>query len=68
MIRQGMTNKDTNYIQKRKNAIKFALTHSAANDMILVAGKGHEDYQQIGTKKVHYSDLETVADLMEESA
>lgn len=68
MIRQGMSNKDAEYIQKRKDAIKFALTNSAANDMILVAGKGHEDYQQIGTKKIHYSDLETVADLMEEIA
>lgn len=68
MIRSGMKDQSATYIQKRKEAIEFALTHSAANDMILVAGKGHEDYQQIGTKKVQYSDLETVADLMEEIA
>lgn len=68
MIREGMKNQSTQYIQKRKQAIEFALKHSAANDMILVAGKGHEDYQQIGRKKIHYSDLETVASLMEGKA
>ncbi len=64
MIRDGMKNKTTQYIAKRKEAIEFALKNSTANDIILVAGKGHEDYQQIGKKKVHYSDLETVASLM----
>ncbi|WP_417446905.1 UDP-N-acetylmuramoyl-L-alanyl-D-glutamate--2,6-diaminopimelate ligase [Kangiella sp.] len=68
MIREGMKDKSTQYIQKRKEAIEFALKHSTPNDIILVAGKGHEDYQQIGNKKMHYSDLETVASLMEEKA
>ncbi|MCW9029652.1 MAG: UDP-N-acetylmuramoyl-L-alanyl-D-glutamate--2,6-diaminopimelate ligase [Kangiella sp.] len=68
MIREGMKDKATRYIQKRKEAIEFALKNSSVNDMILVAGKGHEDYQQIGKKKVKYSDLETVATLMEETS
>lgn len=68
MIREGMKNKETIYIQSRKKAIESAIKQSAANDMILVAGKGHEDYQQIGTKKVHYSDLEAVSNLMEDIA
>lgn len=66
MIRSGMKDQSSQYIQKRKEAIEFALNHTTPNDIILVAGKGHEDYQQIGNKKVHYSDLETVASLMEE--
>ena len=64
MIREGLQKASIQYIQKRKEAIEFALNNSAANDIILVAGKGHEDYQQIGQNKIHYSDLETVTELM----
>ena len=35
-------------------------------DMLLLLGKGHEDYQVIGNEKVHYSDLETVVELIKE--
>ena len=68
MIRQGMSNKETPYISSRFEAIKFAMEHAKPNDMILVAGKGHEDYQVIGTEKVDYSDLQSVKTLMEELA
>lgn len=60
MIRDGMKEQDTPYISSRFEAIKFALEHAKADDMILVAGKGHEDYQVIGTEKIDYSDLESV--------
>jgi UDP-N-acetylmuramoyl-L-alanyl-D-glutamate--2,6-diaminopimelate ligase len=33
-------------------------------DVLLVAGKGHEDYQIIGTTKHHFSDHETVAEAL----
>lgn len=66
MIRQGMTNQDTPYISSRFEAIKYALEHAKPQDMILVAGKGHEDYQVIGTEKIDYSDLESVKALMED--
>ena len=66
MIRQGMNNKETPYISSRFEAIKFAMQHAKPDDMILVAGKGHEDYQVIGTEKVDYSDLDSVKTLMEE--
>lgn len=44
----------------RRKAIDLALQGSEAGDIIVVAGKGHEDYQIIGTEKRHYSDRETV--------
>ncbi len=44
----------------RNKAIDLALRGSEAGDIIVVAGKGHEDYQIIGTEKRHYSDRETV--------
>ena len=45
----------------RTKAIQLALSQASKQDIILVAGKGHEDYQIIGTDKRHYSDRETVA-------
>ena len=47
-------------INDRKEAIKFALENSKANDLILIAGKGHGDYQIIGKEKIHLSDEEEV--------
>ncbi|WP_111873091.1 UDP-N-acetylmuramoyl-L-alanyl-D-glutamate--2,6-diaminopimelate ligase [Aeromonas bivalvium] len=45
----------------RVKAIGLALAQASKEDIILVAGKGHEDYQIIGKDKRHYSDRETVA-------
>lgn len=45
----------------RVRAIALAIGQASKQDIILVAGKGHEDYQIIGTDKRHYSDRETVA-------
>ena len=44
----------------REQAIELALQASLPGDIVVVAGKGHEDYQIIGTEKRHYSDRETV--------
>ncbi|MEK6748455.1 MAG: UDP-N-acetylmuramoyl-L-alanyl-D-glutamate--2,6-diaminopimelate ligase [Pseudomonadota bacterium] len=48
----------------RAQAIAQAVTQATPGDVILVAGKGHEDYQIIGTQRRHYSDRETVAQLL----
>jgi UDP-N-acetylmuramyl-tripeptide synthetase len=45
-------------IEDRRAAIAHAVRHAAANDVILVAGKGHEDYQDIAGVKHHFSDVE----------
>ena len=52
----------TNYLRitDRREAIRTALTLAKAGDIILVAGKGHEDYQIIGTEKHHFDDHEEV--------
>ncbi|WP_101774646.1 UDP-N-acetylmuramoyl-L-alanyl-D-glutamate--2,6-diaminopimelate ligase [Pasteurella oralis] len=47
-------------IHERENAIAFAIQQAAKDDVILIAGKGHEDYQIIGQQKQHFSDQETV--------
>ena len=35
-------------------------------DSLLIAGKGHENYQIIGTQKIHFDDRETVRKILEE--
>ena len=50
-------------IHSREDAIKHALKHAHAGDIILVAGKGHEDYQIIGKLRIHYSDRELLTAL-----
>lgn len=45
-------------IPNRAKAIEYACQIAQANDLILVAGKGHEDYQIIGTTKHHFDDVE----------
>ncbi len=51
-----------NYVVEpdRKAAIFRALSEAKKDDIVIVAGKGHEDYQLIGTEKRHFSDQETV--------
>jgi UDP-N-acetylmuramoyl-L-alanyl-D-glutamate--2,6-diaminopimelate ligase len=44
----------------RKRAIELAIEASGKDDIILIAGKGHEDYQIIGTQKFYFSDKEVV--------
>ena len=51
-------------IPDRKEAIGKALQKAEPNDIVIIAGKGHEDYQLIGTKKYHFSDQETVRDFL----
>ncbi len=48
-------------INSRSAAIEYAYTISGANDIILVAGKGHENYQIIGKEKIHFDDCEELA-------
>lgn len=48
---------DVQYIPDRAEAIRFAI-RQYPNDVVLIAGKGHEDYQIIGTDKIHFSDQE----------
>lgn len=48
----------------RRTAIERAISCAQRGDVILIAGKGHEDYQVIGQEKIHFSDREIVEKLI----
>jgi UDP-N-acetylmuramoyl-L-alanyl-D-glutamate--2,6-diaminopimelate ligase len=49
----------------RRRAIGMAIATMGQGDALLIAGKGHEDYQVIGTEKRHFSDFEVVREFLE---
>ena len=69
-IEKGLPDGFDNYkmLENRRSAILFAMENAQAGDIIIIAGKGDEDYQEIGGVKHHFSDRETVASLLNENA
>ncbi|WP_411030263.1 UDP-N-acetylmuramoyl-L-alanyl-D-glutamate--2,6-diaminopimelate ligase [Spongiimicrobium sp. 3-5] len=53
-------------IENRKQAIKTACQLAATNDIILVAGKGHETYQETNGKRIDFDDFKIVQEILEE--
>jgi UDP-N-acetylmuramoyl-L-alanyl-D-glutamate--2,6-diaminopimelate ligase len=66
MIIQGIASVENIYIElNRRNAIQYALEHSEPGDTILIAGKGHEDYQEINGIKYPFDDRKVVEEIVE---
>ena len=67
-VEAGVINKEgieVYNIANRKDAIIKALASMDKQDILLVAGKGHEDYQIIGTEKIHFSDIEVILEMLD---
>jgi UDP-N-acetylmuramoyl-L-alanyl-D-glutamate--2,6-diaminopimelate ligase len=62
-IERGMSKTNHERIEDRRAAIARALEIATSNDVVLLAGKGHETYQIRGTAKLHFDEREIVADL-----
>lgn len=65
-IMEGLRNRRTpcKTICDRAEAIAWAIDNAGAGDVILLAGKGHEDYQVVGHEKRHMDEREIVADCL----
>jgi len=67
-ILKGMTqDKYFEVIEERRQAIQRVLNLSQSGDCVLIAGKGHEDYQIIGREKTYFSDREEVLEWIKEN-
>ena len=56
--------KKTVSVLDRKQAIKMACQLANANDIILIAGKGHETYQEINGVRHNFDDMQIVKELL----
>jgi UDP-N-acetylmuramoyl-L-alanyl-D-glutamate--2,6-diaminopimelate ligase len=62
-----MQNTKTPYvvIENRREAIGWAIRNAQPNDIIILAGKGHETYQIVGKEKFHFDEREIVREFLE---
>ena len=65
LVSKGWVEKQ-NYLVEvdRKKAIGMAISKAKAGDIVLIAGKGHEDYQIIGKTKTHFDDREIAQEFL----
>lgn len=64
-ILRGVRRQDGVFVEPdRRKAIQRALSMAHRGDVVLIAGKGHEEYQILGTEKIHFSDREIVEDFL----
>lgn len=68
-ILDGMKDTKTPYkvVENRKEAIAWAMNNAKPDDIILLAGKGHETYQILPTGTIHFDEREVIAEVLEES-
>jgi UDP-N-acetylmuramoyl-L-alanyl-D-glutamate--2,6-diaminopimelate ligase len=64
-VRAGMTTKKFEVVEDRAEAIKRACAALQEGDWLVIAGKGHEDYQIVGKTKHHFDDREEAVKAME---
>ncbi len=67
-IKVGIAKTDGAFVEiaDRKEAIRYAIAHAKAGDCIVLAGKGHEDYQEICGVKHHMDERELIAEVVAE--
>ena len=51
-------------ITNRREAIGYAIDRAKKNDLVLISGKGHEDYQILGSKKIHFDDRKVAKEFL----
>lgn len=60
----GIKTKNYEVIENRAKAIEKAIKISQQGDLVVIAGKGHENYQILGTKKIHFDDREQANNIL----
>ena len=67
-IEQGIAKTGGQYVEikDRKEAIAYAIHHGQPGDIVILAGKGHEDYQEIKGKKYPMDERVLIREILEE--
>ena len=67
-IKTGISKTDGKYVEiiDRKEAIRYAIEHGRPRDVIVLAGKGHEDYQEIKGVKYPMDERNLIAEVLQE--
>lgn len=67
-IRTGITKTDGEFVEiiDRKEAIRYVIMNAKKGDVIVLAGKGHEDYQEIKGIKHHMDERDLIKEILEE--
>jgi UDP-N-acetylmuramoyl-L-alanyl-D-glutamate--2,6-diaminopimelate ligase len=67
-IEVGVKSKSADYeiISDRREAIKRAVSIATTDDVVIIAGKGHETYQIIGGDKFHFDDREVATEALQQ--
>lgn len=63
-IKRGIRKKNYSVISDRAEAIKKALSLAKSGDVVLVAGKGHENYQILKDRVIHFDDKEVIRECL----
>jgi UDP-N-acetylmuramoyl-L-alanyl-D-glutamate--2,6-diaminopimelate ligase len=67
-VEQGISSTNCDYIciENRREAIKYALTIAKKDDVVLLAGKGHETYQELKNGTIDFDEREVIRELIRE--
>lgn len=65
-ILEGMNDAIAEYVvvENRRDAIEYAIKHARKDDVIVLAGKGHEDYQILKNETIHFDEREVIKDIL----
>ena len=63
-IMAGVSTPEVELISDRKQAIQHAISTATADDLVLVAGRGHESYQALADGQIYFSDREVIQELL----
>ncbi|MBU3159007.1 UDP-N-acetylmuramoyl-L-alanyl-D-glutamate--2,6-diaminopimelate ligase [Clostridium frigoris] len=62
----GIEKNNFEIIENRREAIKRAIESAKTGDIIVIAGKGHEDYQILKDKTIHFDEREVISEILKE--
>ena len=65
-LKTGVANDNYEVILDRKEAIQTGISYLEHNDVLLILGKGHEDYLNLDDKVIHFDDVEEATKIIEE--